>query len=145
MMLAYAPKENFYDRYEFTPDFTVVATAPMSPATDLADTSLHNLRDLNDVFGGKFDKEEMIKMSPITYVSKTVPPTILFAGTCDYLIFPTSSRLMYEKLKENGIESEIVYSHGGYHSFEKIIDGIEPSVSMEEVQEKIIEFVTKHI
>lgn len=145
LMLAYAPKDNFYDGYEFSPEFTVVATAPMSPVTDLADTSLHNLRDLSDVFDGKFDKEELIKMSPITYVSKTVPPTILFAGTCDYLIFPTSSQLMYKKLKENGIESEIVYSHGGYHCFEKIIDGIEPSISIKEVQEKITEFVIKHI
>lgn len=145
LMLAYAPKNIFYDGYEFDPEFTVVATAPMSPATDLADTSLHNLRDLNDAFGGKFDKEEMLKMSPITYVSKTVPPTILFAGTSDYLIFSTSSQLLNKKLKENGVEAEIVYSHGGYHSFEKIIDGIEPSVSMKEIQEKITEFAIKHI
>lgn len=145
LMLAYAPKNKFYAGYEFGTEFTVVATAPMSPATDLADTALHNLRDLNDVFGGKYDKEEMDKMSPITYVSKTVPPTILFAGTCDYLIFSTSSQLLYKNLKENGVETEIVYSHGGGHSFEKVIDNIEPSVSMEQIQEKITDFVIKHI
>lgn len=144
LMLAYAPKDKFYDKYNFDPEFTIAATAAMSPATVLSDTSLHNLRDLTDAFGGKFDGEEMDKMSPITYVCKTSPATLICAGTCDYLIFSTSSFLLHKKLKENGVETEIIYSHGGGHCFEKVIDSLEPSVSPEKIQRKIAEFAIRH-
>lgn len=145
LMLGYAPKSAFADGYEFDDDFTVCAVAPMSPPTDLYDVSTHNLRDLHDVFCGNDTKEERDYTSPVSYVSKNTPPTLLCAGTSDFLVFSISSERLYKKLMENGADAELLLSVCGGHCFEKIHEGIEPSISMEEIQERIVNFVKNRI
>lgn len=141
LMLACAPQKEFYDGYEFQDEFGISAAAVQSPVTVLYDNSTHNLRDLSEVFGDNFNESELRQTSPISYISKDTPPTLLCAGTCDYLVFPISSQQFYNKLKENGVDCKIIYSHGGGHCFEQIIDGIEPSISKEEMQKLIAEFI----
>lgn len=145
LMVAYAPQENFADGYEFSDKFFVKAVAPMSPPTILYDTTTHNLHgEINKAFSGCNTKEEKEETSPITYVSENCPPTLLMAGTSDYLVFGNSSERLYKKLKEVGVQCELKLSIGGGHCFEKIYDSIEPSITMEEMQNEIVGFILRH-
>ena len=144
LMLSYAPKENYTDNYEFDDEFTVLAVAAMSPPTILSDNNTHNLRDLDDVFSEPSNAEKD-KHSPITYVNEACPPTLLCAGTSDYLVFANSSEKLYNKLKECNVPCELILSVGGGHSFERMHETIEPSLSMTNVHKSIVEFVSEVI
>lgn len=146
LMVSYAPQEMFADGYEFSDKFFVKAVAPMSPPAILYDTTTHNLHgEINKAFAGCNTKEEKEETSPITYVSKNCPPTLLMAGTSDYLVFGNSSERLYKKLKEADVCCELKLSVGGGHCFEKIYDMAEPSISMEEMQNEIASFILKQI
>lgn len=145
LMLSYAPENEFRDDYEFEDLFSVKAVAAMSPPTILYDNSTHNLRDLDDVFKNCDTIEEKQQTSPITYVSADCPPTLLCAGTSDYLVFATSSEKLYEKLKENNVQCDLKLSVGGWHSFEKIHSSVEPSINMAQMQDSIINFILSKV
>ena len=145
LMLSYAPQDLFCDDYEFSDEFKVIASAPLSPPTILYDNSTHNLCDIVDVFKECYTKEEMEKTSPITYITQNCPPTLLCAGTSDYLVFAKSSELVFEKLKECNVHCELKLSVGGGHCFEQMHEGIEPSISPEKMQEYVAEFVLKYV
>lgn len=139
LMLSYA--KPFPSDYAFSDAFCVKAVAAMSAPTVLADNRTNNLRDLREAFRGCDTKEERDRMSPISYVTPNCPPTLLCAGTSDYLVFATSSEMLYKKLQEHHIPSELKLSVGGFHSFEQIHDTVIPSIGMEEMQEAIIHFL----
>ena len=145
LMLSYAPEKDFFDDYVFDDKFSVNAVAVMSPPTVLYDDRTHNLRNIIAAFKNCDTKEEREKMSPVTYVNSNCPPTLLCAGTCDYLVFASSSDMLFGKLQECGAESKLVMSVGGGHSFEKVISTLEPDRPMSNIQEEITEFVLKHM
>ncbi len=145
LMLSYAPGDLFKDDYAFSDEFKVIASVPMSPPTILYNNSTHNLRDLSDVFKDCDTKEEKEKTSPITYITKACPPTLLCAGTSDYLVFANSSEKVYAKLKECNVPCELKLSVGGGHCFEKMHETVEPSVSLLKMQEYITQFVLKYV
>lgn len=145
LMLSYAPQDCFKSDYEFDDRFVVRAVAVMSAPTILYDDSTNNLRDLCDVFKGCDTKEEKEKMSPIYHVTSECPPTLLCAGTSDYLVFANSSERIFEKLTEYNVPCELKLSIGGWHSFEKIHNTIEPSITMEEMQSSITDFILQYV
>lgn len=141
LMLSYANPDDFKDGYEFDDRFKVKSVAAMSPPTALYDRSTYHLLDIAEVFNDYNDENETKSGSPICYISENCPPTLLCAGTSDYLVFANSSEMVYNKLTECGVKSKLVLSVGGGHCFEKIHDEIEPSVSMSEIQKIIAEFI----
>lgn len=146
LMLAYSPSDSFADRTSLNVEndmFKIKAVAALSSPTVLYDSSTHHLLDLKDVFAGCYTLDELKAMSPITYVSKESPPTILCAGTSDYLVFSTSSERLYEVLKANNVKSKIILSVGAGHCFEKVHRETEPSVSLREIQDCIAEYIIK--
>ena len=145
LMLAYAPQKSFKDDYEFNDDFKVQCVTAMSAPTILYDSSTNNLRRMNEVFAQNDNKEEREFTSPITYVTHNCPPTLLCAGTSDYLVFASSTEKLYEKLKDENVPCKISLSIGGGHAFEKVHEEIEPSIGMEEIQSIIAHFVMQHI
>lgn len=145
LMLAYSPREFFWDDYEFNDGFKVKCIAAMSAPTVLYDNSTNNLRNMHEAFLGCDVKRETEFTSPINYVTVDCPPTLLCAGTSDYLVFSLSSERLYERLKEKNVPCELKLSIGGGHSFEKVHKDIEPSIHMEDIQSAISEFVMRHI
>lgn len=145
LMLSYASEEDFRGDNNFDEKFNVKAVAVMSPPTILYDGGTHNLRDLSDVFNDCDTKQERESTSPITYVDASCPPTLLCAGTSDYLVFANSSERLYEKLYECKVPCEIKLSLGGGHCFEKIHDSVEPSIRMAQIQDAIEEFILKNM
>lgn len=144
LMLSYAPAEYFNDEYELDDNFGVKMVAAISPPTMLYDDSTNNLRDIGDVFIGCDTMEERMQTSPISYVSNSCPPTLLCAGTSDYLVFSKSSELLYDKLQEHNVTCELKLSVGGGHCFEKIHSDIDPSIDMIEMQKIITNFILQY-
>ena len=140
LMLAYATPQAFWDGYVFTDTFTVKAAAVMSPPTMLHDESTYHLSDSDDLFIGEPSGEKE-RTSPISYVTADSPPTFLSAGTRDELVFAVSSEKLYQKLLHCGVSAELLLSIGGGHSFEKVDEGVEPTLSLEDVQNEIARFV----
>lgn len=144
LMLAYAPQKEFQGDYPFSDTFGVKLTAVMSPPTALHDNNTNSLRDLDELFIGE-PKGEKERTSPISYVIEDCPPTLLSAGTSDYLVFANSSEQLYKKLSNCGVECKLLLSIGGGHCFEQIHSAIPPTLSMEDVQNEIVNFVLKHL
>ena len=143
LMLAYSDHENFSHNKK---SYTVKGVAAMSAPTALYDKGTHNLSKSVAALFKNCDYDKAAKeTSPVEYVTKTCPPTLLCAGTSDYLVFANSSELLYKKLSENNAEADIILSICGGHSFEKVHGGIEPSIKMEEIQARIADFALKHI
>jgi acetyl esterase/lipase len=55
--------------------------------------------------------------SPITYIDKLDPPMLLLHGTADKLVEVKQSELLAEKLKQAGVEHELVIIEGAPHTF----------------------------
>ena len=144
LMLAYAPQKEFQGDYPFSDTFGVKLTAVMSPPTALHDNNTNSLRDLDELFIGE-TADEKERTSPISYVTEDCPPTLLSAGTSDYLVFANSSEQLYKKLSNCGVESKLLLSIGGGHCFEQIHSSITPTLSMEDVQNEIVSFVLRHL
>jgi len=145
LMLSYASQEIFKSDYEFSDVFKVISVAPMSPPIFLDDNSTHGLGDIVDVFDEADMEEEMKSTSPATYVSKDCPPTLLMAGTSDRLVYANSSEKLYKLLKDNDVDCELILSVGGGHCFEQMHETITPGVSMEQMQNYIIDFILKQV
>ena len=143
LMLGYCNPEKFSKNKK---NYTVKGIAAMSAPTVLYDKGTNNLADsLKKAFKNCEYEKAAKDLSPIEYVKSDCPPTLLCAGTSDYLVFATSSEMLYKKLLENNAETDIMLSVCGGHSFEKVLDSIEPSIKMKDIQLKIAEFALSHI
>lgn len=146
LMLSYADGKFFTNNYDFDSiDFKVMTVAALSPATILYEVGCPKTIGFGTdyLFLNPNDLEERKKASPIEYVNPNCPPTILFAGTKDNLIYCQSSQLLYSKLKENYVKSRIILSVNAGHSFEQISADENPSISFDEIQNQLTEFVTE--
>ncbi|MBR4720452.1 MAG: alpha/beta hydrolase [Clostridia bacterium] len=143
LMLGYCNPEKFSKNEK---NYKVKGIAAMSAPTALYDKSTNNLSDsLKKAFRNcEYDKAAK-ETSPIEYVTMYCPPTLLLAGTSDYLVFAKSSEMLYKQLLENNAETEMVLSVCGGHSFEKVHGNIMPSIKMEDIQAKITAFALSHI
>lgn len=68
--------------------------------------------------GGKYEDAPQIfkKASPIEYVGKNSPPTLIFHGDADETVNVKHAFLLRDKLKANGVYHEIYIAEGGSHS-----------------------------
>lgn len=126
-------------------NYTIRSIIAMSPPTVLYDNNTHRLQmDLEAAFRNDNSETALKKTSPIEYVSKDVPATLLIAGTSDWLVYANSAEILYGKLKDCGAKSELLLSVCGGHCFEKVIKAIEPNPNITEIQMKIAEFCIKY-
>lgn len=145
LMLSYAPENAYRDEGSFSDMFHVAAVAAMSPPTVLYDDSMHHLSGaLRTVFAPCDTEEERKKESPISYASPDCPPTLLCAGTSDYLVFSVSSERLQTALERCGATSELILSVGGGHVFERISPRVEPSKNMSDIQNAIRDFMLRY-
>lgn len=68
--------------------------------------------------GGKYEDvpQTFKKASPIEYVGKSSPPTLIFHGDADETVNVKHAYLLRDRLKANGIYFEIYIAEGGSHS-----------------------------
>ncbi|MBI4570114.1 MAG: alpha/beta hydrolase [Planctomycetes bacterium] len=79
--------------------------------------------------------------SPIHHVTADDPPTLLIHGTADILVPIIQSRLMLARLKEAGVEAELLEVEGADHGFSR---GAKQALSKEAITERVFEFVGRH-
>lgn len=147
LMLAYAPETEFRCDTSLNTDFKITATIPLSPITVLHNDGFpktHNLGDIADCFRGCDTVEERKAVSPMTYVSKYCPASLLCAGGSDDLVLCNSSEILYEELKKCGAAAKIVISHNGGHCFEPIGDVLGSYPNGFEIQDILTDFVLEH-
>ena len=63
----------------------------------------------------KNDKAFAASVSPITYVTKSSPPTFIVHGDADPTVPYQQSVLLYQKFQEAGVKSEFITVPGGLH------------------------------
>lgn len=154
MMMALAPHAGFAEDSPFdmrADEFTVVATAPLSPPiilyADAAGYAPHALNDLKDLFDLFPDPQVAIKerhrASPINYVTPLSVPTLLICGTHDNLVFAENSTSHYRRARSVGAPCEILYSYYGGHCFEPMVEGKISTPDFSQVQDALVDFVIR--
>ncbi len=155
LMMAYAPHTGFTCESPFDPredDFTVVATAPMSPPIilwyDEGGFVPHAMQDTEDMFR-PFAGDRLANIAahhratPSDYITPLSVPTLLLCGTHDDLIFPENCTRFYERCRALGAPCEIEYSHFGGHCFEPKVEGKEAYPNAVQIQDLLVEFVRR--
>lgn len=143
LMLAYAPCDFGEERVYHTP-FAVRGTVPISPPVSMGATpqELERYRfgrSLAQLFIGC--EEEMLCYSPLWWVQNGHGvPTMTAAGDRDALVASANSEDLCQKLKEHGIRSELLISHGGGHCLEPI-ECDEVSLPLTQVLSQMAAFV----
>jgi acetyl esterase/lipase len=70
------------------------------------------------------DEEKLLEIgrqiSPVTHVSADDPPMLIIQGDADKLVPIQQAKLMIEKLKEAGVEAEMVTKAGGAHGWKEM-------------------------
>jgi len=107
-------------------DASLAAIVAYFPPVDLRQNESEALGIVNEVpmeelysrFPALTFEEELIpSVSPITFVDRTDPPTLLIHGDADPLVHVSNSIVMNKKLIENDIETDLVIIPGGKHGF----------------------------
>lgn len=89
---------------------------------------------------GEKKKDEAFakSVSPISYVKKSTPPTLIIHGDADPVVPYQQSMKLYEALKKEGVVTEMITVPGGLHGkFEKEMNS--------SLNKKIIEFINTQI
>lgn len=148
LMLSYAPQNLFCTENSFEDTFTVRASAPLSAPVSLyikeGSAGCEYARHLGHLFKHTDSDEERRAMSPDTYINENTPPTILCAGTSDWLVFSGVSEELYDQLLENNLDAELVLSVGGGHLFERMHKSFRQSLAMEDMMTRVADFIIKH-
>jgi acetyl esterase/lipase len=99
----------------------VQAVVSFSGPTDLYTKSLsENLDPMLIPLAGasRKDRPDLYRrMSPITYVTKEAPPFLFFHGAADPLVSVQHARVLAQKLKEVGVEAQLVELEGEGHNW----------------------------
>jgi acetyl esterase/lipase len=77
------------------------------------------------------NKDKVALANPISYVSKSNPPFLVFHGDKDPLVPHCQSERLYEKQQQAGAKSELIIIPGGEHG---------PGVMIEKYYDKMIAF-----
>lgn len=147
LMLAYADGNLFTQRYDFRKiPVKIRAVAALSPATVLHEDGYPETISFgtDHLFSDPEDLSERKKASPIEYVNSDCPPTVLFAGTADPVIYCESSKILYKKLIAADAKAELVLSENAGHVFEKLSEK-EPSISLDDIQTILTDFVREQM
>lgn len=84
---------------------------------------------------------ELTKYNPIHNITSEFPPTLLLHGNQDTDVPFEQSVIMYEKLKENGVEAKLIIVDGADHAFDQNFH--HPSV--QSAFKEIVDFLRSHL
>lgn len=72
---------------------------------------------------------ELAIASPVTYVREAAPPFLLLHGDRDEIVTLNQSRLLYQRLLDAGVSSQLVIAHNAAHCFHPSRGCVTPSRS----------------
>ena len=83
------------------------------------------------------DPKLYAKASPIEYVCKSTPPTLLIHGNADWIVPIIHSERFFDKLKANGVKTEFVTMKGKGHGW--------TGDAAEESSKAAVKFLDEHL
>jgi acetyl esterase/lipase len=84
------------------------------------------------------------RASPISYVSATAPPILLFHGDHDQIVPFSQAERMLAAYRKAGREAQLIKVEGAGHDFVPVSDK-PPSVSRQEIEARTVGFFEKHL
>jgi len=80
---------------------------------------------MENYIGGPYDKipQKYFDCSPLVYVDKNSPPTLIIHGSNDVLVAPEHSRRLNEKLQQNGVKHYWLQIPWATHGFDFNLNG----------------------
>lgn len=118
MMCAYSPESGQVSDQEFYAEVPSVRYVVdfFGPAT-FSGEEIPSSHFVKKLMGSYYsDKSMLEKASPITYVTRSSPPTLIVHGEADSLVPLSQSELLYSAFKENGVPSELIIIPGAEHT-----------------------------
>lgn len=87
------------------------------------------------------DYEQLLKYCPIHHITENYPPTLFLHGDQDTDVPYEQSVLMYEKLKEKGIYTELITIKGADHVFDQQFK----DAAVQEAFMNVVDFLRSHL
>ena len=74
-------------------------------------------------------QQQLIKISPAHQVTTTSPPFLLIHGDADPIVPLQQSKVFYERLKEKGVDAELIIKPGGEHPWPTLQEEVKIAVN----------------
>jgi acetyl esterase/lipase len=81
--------------------------------------------------------------SAVTYVRKSLPPTLLLQGARDHVVKPEFARELYQKLVASGNRAVLVELPWAKHAFDSVFSGIGNQLALHSIEEFLNQEVGK--
>ena len=92
------------------------------------------------------EKAEIVRMAnPITYVTPEAPPFLIIHGENDEIVPFNQSELLYNALREAGVEAILIKVKNAGHMFLPVPPNAEIKPSIKEILQIMIAFFDKHL
>ncbi len=96
------------------------------------------------VFGATSASDPLLaKASPVTYISKDVPPFLIIHGAKDSLVPPSQAQTLYDRLQAEGIPVTLVIVKNAEHTLAP--SGGAPTPSFAELSQMMMNFFDKYL
>lgn len=121
------------------------AAAVWFPVTDIPLYFSKNPKLNEKLMGGSLEKmpEEYKKASPVNYVSKNNPPTLLIHGERDRVVPIKHSEDLFSLMKTAGAKVELLRVKNADHAFVPPAKGFEPDY--DGIMKKMVKFFDEHL
>jgi acetyl esterase/lipase len=138
LMAGLLQQNTMFDKNCTTPDsFRVVAIVDKFGPTNLDVPGVEKHPSAANWLGSKvYDSKFRQYVSPVQYVKKTSPPTIIIHGTADFVVPYSQSEELHRKFIENGAVVKFITVEGGGHG------GFSKEKSRE-ISSEILDFLRK--
>ena len=92
-----------------------------------------DIRTIDEAFlGGTPDSmlERYREASPITYVTRPLPPTLLIYGSRDHIVEPRFGRMLHDRLVATGTKSAFLEIPWADHAFDAVPSGVSAQIAL---------------
>jgi acetyl esterase/lipase len=117
----------------------VQAVVAMAPATDL--TRDFPNADIELMRHVGFGEDNIVQASPITHVTADDPPFLLIHGERDAVVPYEQSQLMYERLLQASVPTQLITVKNGDHG----LSGANTTPTLGEINQIILDFLAQYL
>lgn len=124
------------DLTKIAADYPDEIKAQYNAAGSMASLFVNGMSGFTGRGGSIFDNEYIAATNPINYVNKNSAPMLLMHGTADHIVSPSQTDLLFQALRNNGVDAERYIVPNADHLEEFFIQ--------DEVLEVIVNFLNRY-
>lgn len=97
---------------------------------------IHVRRVLENYLGGSPSTQtaRYREASPLTYATRSLPPTLLIQGQRDHIVKPELTRAMFRALRANGNPAVLLELPWSDHAFDEVFSGLGSQIALRAIQ-----------